>query len=691
MNTDRGQSGDLYSISLSIVPCETLEETVEQALQAYAEELSCTETAVFEREGSTYSLCAAYAPDQSERSPLQSAALDRLADDEQTLPIAGRTDAGLYYYLLDLPAFGVLGLASSDPLDDELIEALAPLNEKFATVCRHQKRTTLEEGRQSDRTNQQSDRNEQYPGQRRTIEQFYAEIERILSAENRAEICRLAIAATDEITGSPNASIHLYDRTTEQLTPVAATVDSIDPFDELPAGYDDRETVFWEVYQSGEPAVIDDTSSFSGRVPRGERTGESAVILPLGEHGVLSIWAAEQDAFDESDLSMLRLFSRLVEVSLDRSERIERLEGVQEMTRSAVSGESHEEIAQEIIDQVPAMLDFPISTIWKYDTTAQALQPIASTHKATELFGEPPVFSSDESLAWRAFQSGETRTISDLESRSDVLNEDSPIGSEIIVPIGEFGIIVTSSTHAESFSASERRLVETLAANIESAMRLADRRQELDLLDQVLARILRHNIRNELNIIQGYASQLLETENRECVALAEQIIDRCSGLEMTAENAREMQEIVRSRDDRASIDLAGAIREAVSALRAEFPDATVTTVIDTEPTVVGHPALVAAIRHLAQNSIEHNDGSEHAVVELRLLERDGTPVIEVEDNGPGIPESEITILHKHGESALEHGSGAGLWLIDRVIDYSGGSLEFETSNDGTVVTITFQS
>ena len=40
------------------------------------------------------------------------------------------------------------------------------------------------------------------------------------------------------------------------------------------------------------------------------------------------------------------------------------------------------------------------------------------------------------------------------------------------------------------------------------------------------------------------------------------------------------------------------------------------------------------------------------------------------------------------ESDLQHGSGAGLWLVDRLADYSNASVEF-TVEDGTAVRLTF--
>jgi signal transduction histidine kinase len=676
MTTGVAYLRELYAISLSTRPGESLEASARRTLTAYVEQLPCRTAALYETTPGGYRHVATQRRGR-ESGPLSDPDEQRLAAVGDQFPQTGRTADGAPFYLLEVPDFGVLVLVTTEQLDEELIVELAPLAEQLGAVCRASQRL--------DSASEPDD-----GSHRRTVEQFYDELERVFAADSREEICKLAMAATDEIVGAPNASIHLYDRSTEMLVPVAATIDRAVAGG--PDSYTDRESVVWQVYQTGEPVVIEDTSAFNGKLPHGETPVDSAVVLPLGDHGVLIVSAFERMAFDSADLSVLRLFCRLVEVALDRYERIERLEGVQEITRSAIDGESHEAIAQQILDQVPDVLDFPLSAIWKYDATSETLRPLAATPKSDELFGENPSFSDDNSLAWRAFQNTETYAVSDFGTQTDAYNEETPLGSEIIVPIGEFGVLATGSTHAESFSAAERRLVETLAANVETAMRLADRRQELALLDQVLARILRHNIRNELNIIQGYATQILETADDESTALAAQIIESCGDLETTAEHAREMQAIVRTRDSRAAVDLRPRLQQTAELVRAEYPDATITTALDADPEIVVHPELMTAIRHLLENSIEHHEGPETPTVDVTLWRADsGNPVVEIADDGPGIPQSEIDILDRHGESALEHGSGAGLWLVDRVVEYSGGSLEFDSSPEGTVVTIRFES
>jgi len=690
MSTNQGYVETLYELALSISPGDCLTATASQALETYLDELDCDTGAIFERvegaDGAASYRRVVRLPADSEDEAL-GAAMERLpaasTDGEfhSSLPLVETTEAG-EYYLMELPSFGVLALcAEPGTVDAELCAALEQVNEKLAATCRHSRASV--EPRDRGDTDRQS--------RPETLDQLYREAMRILPETDSDRVAERAVSAAATLVDGALAGVHRYDRAREALVPVAATSEVSAVLDGGPDAYTDHETVIWQVYRSREPVVIEDTDRFEGKLPGGETPVGSAVVLPLGDHGVFIASAPEPEAFGPTDVEILRLLSTLVEIALDRSKREQGLEGIQEITRAALTAESHEAVAEIAMNRVPSLLDFPLSAIWRYDTTVDALTPLAWTDKSVELFGEIPTFDGEGSLAWRAFQDGETYVIPDADQSEKVYNEDTPIGSEIVVPLGDLGVLVTGSTEPESFAESERQLVEILAANLETALRLIDRRQELDLLDQVLARILRHNIRNDLNIIQGYAAQITDSDDPDAAQLATKIIERCHDLEATAEHAREMRQIVRSREERASVSLEEAVEEAVSMVQLEQPAATITESYETSPTVLAHPDLVTAVRHLLENSIQHHEeGPASAVVEVTVGEEAGQGLLTVTDNGPGIPRSEIEILDQHGESALEHGSGAGLWIIDRVVQYSGATIEYTRDDGGTTVRIEFE-
>jgi PAS domain S-box-containing protein len=522
----------------------------------------------------------------------------------------------------------------------------------------------------------------------RSLERLYDETEAILSASDREAICARTVTAATDILGSPLVGIYLYDRTEQALTAVSTTGGVDVTFGGEPPTYTEEGTVVWDVYDTGEPVFVRDVESFEGTLPTDETPAGSAMILPLGSHGVFIISSTETGVFDDADFSFARLLSKLVETALDRAQRIQGLEGVQHVTRETLTATDHETVADVALDRIPDVFDLPISGIWQYDDAKDALEPVGSTPMAEELFGEMPTFEPGTSIAWRAFEQGSIEIIDELTSDPEVYNEDSVLGSEICVPIGEFGVLATGSTHEESFTKSEQRLLDTLGANLETTMRLISRRQELELLDQVLARILRHNIRNDLTIIMGLAEGIEARSEGEPAEDAGQIIDRCKSLQATAEHASEIRHIVINRDQRDQLSFRDVVERTVSAVRTEYPDAQIETRFEVDPSLVVHPDLPVAIRHLVENGIEHNTGQP--TVSVSVTEADGEIVLTVSDDGPGIPAHEVEVLDKHGESALEHGSGVGLWIVDRVVDYSDGVLSFDTSGEGTTVRVRFE-
>ena len=512
----------------------------------------------------------------------------------------------------------------------------------------------------------------------RQFEWLYNESQAILGSTDTETICDHTLGAARELVDFDRAGIYLYDRETEGLVPVVTAGDDSHGWEP----YTEMGSIAWEVYRSG-PRWFEDFSNCDLTVPCGDKQG-SSLFVPLGEHGVLTMATEQAGQFDETDFQVTKLLGVIVEVALDRSLREHGLAEVQSMTGQILDAEDHEEAARRVLDQLPEVLDMPLSAIWRYDAGTNVLEPVAATDAAYAAIGEIPVFSDDNSIAWRAFEEGETKLVGDVTTHEAVYNEETPFNSEIIMPLGEFGVLSTASTRRGSFTEAERRLLETLAGNVETAMRLVSRRHERDLLDQVIARVLRHNLRNDLNVIQGHARALPDTP--EVADHAQAIIDHCEDLQKTAQNAREMREIVNSSGETTTIHLPDAIEHAVRPITEAFPGADIAVDIGDTPPVVAHPALPTAIEQLLENSIEHADRPAEAVcVTVRTSEaEDGAVVVELTDDGPGIPQEELDILAQHGESALEHGSGAGLWMVDRVVEYSNATIEFNTE-DGTAV------
>ena len=210
------------------------------------------------------------------------------------------------------------------------------------------------------------------------------------------------------------------------------------------------------------------------------------------------------------------------------------------------------------------------------------------------------------------------------------------------------------------------------------------RRQRLGVLN----RVLRHNLRNDLSVVRLYAEQLVETGRGETPELAATIGTQADGLLALGEKARRAADALDAERDRQTISVGAVLREAVgdgaktdSREGSDADPESVTVPAGLEARVDPAP-LALAVSNLVENANEH--GAPPVAV---TAEGDGEEVvIQVRDEGSGVPDHELDMLRAETETALEHGSGLGLWLVRWGVDAVGGELTVDTT-DGTTATL----
>ncbi|GAA0506691.1 PAS domain S-box-containing protein [Halorubrum aquaticum] len=206
---------------------------------------------------------------------------------------------------------------------------------------------------------------------------------------------------------------------------------------------------------------------------------------------------------------------------------------------------------------------------------------------------------------------------------------------------------------------------------------------------QVLNRVLRHDLKNDANVIGGYADLLrdhVDGEGREHLDVIDRKVETLTHL---SDQAREIDVALHDDFDRAEIDLASLLPRLCDSLEAAFPDASVSLSAPEEAVVSADELLESAVRNVLENAVVHHDGSV-ANIEVRVaVDRDGYRV-EIADDGPGIPPVERTVFSEGRETPLEHASGLGLWLVHWIVTGSGGELAIETREPtGTRVSMWF--
>lgn len=266
----------------------------------------------------------------------------------------------------------------------------------------------------------------------------------------------------------------------------------------------------------------------------------------------------------------------------------------------------------------------------------------------------------------------------------------------------------------------------------------------------VMDNLLRHTIRNDMNIVDGTAERIadrvagadafdpesppsdpaeLADLGAELAEHAETIRRIASDLLTTAEKQRGVIDLLRRRGSPRSMEVAPVVEEALGMIaddcddRGEidvsYRDPTAGGVRDDDPTddapaaddpaddaptadgesaasvtvsyprdvrAFTHPELDYAIAELVENAIEHAESTPR--VRIDVTETAETVEFAIRDNCPPIPSEERCVIADRWEmDDLRHTGGMGLWLVYWVANRSGGDLSFDTHPNGNVVTL----
>ena len=203
---------------------------------------------------------------------------------------------------------------------------------------------------------------------------------------------------------------------------------------------------------------------------------------------------------------------------------------------------------------------------------------------------------------------------------------------------------------------------------------------------EVLNRVLSHNLKNKMNVIEGHVALLREEfDEDDAPASLETITDAALDLMGLAESVQETERIISNvgTSDRL-VDLTDHVVGLVDMFEDRYPEATITASLPDGPCTVGTTGILAATEEAIENAIKHNE-SETPSVAVRVEKRDSWIDIEIEDDGPGIPDQEIRVLER-GETALNHADRLGIWLIYWVVTKAGGRFDvIEAEGGGSIV------
>ena len=360
-------------------------------------------------------------------------------------------------------------------------------------------------------------------------------------------------------------------------------------------------------------------------------------------------------------------------IATEITERQEREESMQALAQAGprlLECETMESVGSVAVSVAKSVLNQPITGILTPDEPGDVLRPLTMTDEATDLFGDTTM-PRGSGIAWRVFTSGELYASSDVSSDPAVLNPETPVASEIIVPLGEHGVLLAGSTEPREFDEHDIEFATILGAMIQVTIDRVDRERQLQRKNQRLEEfsdVLAHDLRNPLAVAKGYAELTRETGDLEFLSDVEEGVERAlsimDGLLALARTGQGVSEFESAPLERVAGEAWSSVETRDASLQVE-DDRTVSADLSW---------LQQLFENMFRNAIEHG-GSD---VSVRVGATDGG--FYIADDGPGIdPERREQLL----EGDTTGGDARfGFKIIRDVVDAHGWKLSIGESDEG---------
>jgi two-component system sensor histidine kinase QseC len=151
-----------------------------------------------------------------------------------------------------------------------------------------------------------------------------------------------------------------------------------------------------------------------------------------------------------------------------------------------------------------------------------------------------------------------------------------------------------------------------------------------------------------------------------------------------------------SHNEWSTMSLPKITREVLAMLAPEAIEKQIELVLEadeTTPTFLGNPtAMSILIRNLVDNAIRYC--MQNGLVVVKVYHKKNEVILEVHDNGPGIPRELRSRVFERFFRVLGHkspGSGLGLSIVQQITKLHHGNIKIRSPNVGTglIVTVSF--
>lgn len=228
---------------------------------------------------------------------------------------------------------------------------------------------------------------------------------------------------------------------------------------------------------------------------------------------------------------------------------------------------------------------------------------------------------------------------------------------------GDDQSVIRSYTEITPIKRREVELERQVKQLKEKNTRLEDKNQQIEQF----ASILSHDLRNPINIAQGYVSQIKNEENEQEVAVIERAFNRMDALIEDTLTLRNQSQPVEELDCHAVSELAESAWEVVESGDSEL------RVTDRFDFACDEERVTRLFENIFKNAMDHNE--DPVIIRVGIHDTlttstrgDTQKAFYVSDDGCGIPEDKREQVFEIGETTRRDGTGLGLPIVKRIAE-----------------------
>jgi PAS domain S-box-containing protein len=216
---------------------------------------------------------------------------------------------------------------------------------------------------------------------------------------------------------------------------------------------------------------------------------------------------------------------------------------------------------------------------------------------------------------------------------------------------------------------------------------LTQRKQYEDTL-KILNRVLRHNLKNDANVILGYITTVRDELNDDTLeSFLSQAESKINSLLNHSDTARNLQTLLsgETRENIRPVRIDAIIDSQIRSANSQFQNADIQFTDRPDDDYVfalADDSIYEILMALLENGVQHNTKDDPAI-SVGLDVGDDFVTVRIRDNGPGIAKDRQDIIFGREEKdQLHHGQGFSLFFVDKVVQKYSGNIWVENNSDG---------